>query len=459
MHFFLRTRAVIGCLLITLALGLDLGVAAPAHADPIDDYITAQMSKQHIPGLSIAVLKSGKLVKAKGYGLANLELEARATPETVYQIGSVSKQFIAGAIVLLNAEGKVGLDDSVRQYLEDAPESWQPITVRHLLTHTSGLVRETPGFQVTAQMDMDAIRAAYPTPLTFKPGENMLYSNLGYSVLAEIITSAAKKPWPQYIQERVFAPLGMSATRTTTLEELVPRRANGHVWVDGKYLNSQNVAGVRPSGAFLSTVLDLARWDAALYTDKLFSAQQRELMWTPVKLNDGSTKAYGFGWEVGKAAQHRLVHHAGTMWGFRSDISRYVDDQLTLVVLTNAFQALPEKVSARVAAFYIPDLQPTRHAAKLSAAVLDGHAGKYQMANGVLTVERRVDKLALIMAVGPRTIEMGVLTPESNTRFFDEDNPRPTYVFDQDADGHAQFRLLNEEGKESVKALKLSGNP
>lgn len=446
-----------GYLLLTLAVCL--GANAPTQADKIDDYVTGQMSKQHIPGLSIAVLKSGKVVKVKGYGFANLELDTRATPETVFEIGSMSKQFIAAGILRLNEEGKVGLEDSVRTYLEDAPESWQPITVRHLLTHTSGLVREPPGFQITAQPDMETIRATYSAPLSFKPGENFQYSNVGYSVLAEIITRASGKPWPQYMQERIFAPLGMTATRTTTLEELVPRRASGHVWVDGKYLNSQNVAGVRPSGAFLSNVIDLAKWDAALYSDQVFSPQQRALMWTPVKLNDGSTKPYGFGWEVGKVGPHRLVHHAGTMFGFRSEISRYVDDGLTVIVLANVFQSLPEKVSAGVAAFYIPDLQPKRHAAKLSATALDGYTGNYQLAAGALTVTRRADKLVLSSDVGGRIFEMAVLTPESTTHFFDEDNPRPTYVFDADAEGRKQFRLVGDEGKVSVKGLKLVGSP
>jgi D-alanyl-D-alanine carboxypeptidase len=444
---------------LLLALVLGVGASATARADRVDDYVTAQMDKQHIPGVSIAVLKNGKAVKVKGYGFANLEHDARATPETVYEIGSISKQLIAAGILRLNEAGKVDLDDSARKYLEDAPESWQAITVRHLLTHTSGLVRETPGFQVNAQTDIDVIRAAYSVPLSFLPGENFQYSNIGYSVLAEIITRAAKEPWPQYMHEHVFAPLGMRATRTTTVEDLVPRRATGHVWADGKYQNAQEPLGVRPSGAFLSTVRDLAKWDAALYSDQVFSAQQRELMWTPAKLNDGSTKPYGFGWEIGKIGPHRLVHHAGTMWGFRSDISRFVDDRLTVVVLTNVFGALPEKISAGVASFYIPDLQPTRHATKLSAAALDACTGKYQLASGVLTVSRREDKLALTMAMGTRSMEMAVVTPESKTRFFDEDNPRPTYVFDTDAAGRMRFVIVSEQGKEGATGLKLAEAP
>lgn len=456
-------RLSASCLVV--AIVVCLAGASDARADEIDDYVTAQMSRQHIPGLSLAVLKDGKPVKAQGYGLANLELGVRATPETIYQIGSVSKQFIAAGIVRLSEEGKVGLDDPIRKYIPDAPEAWQAITVRHLLTHTSGLARETPGLQLKEQSEMDAIRDGYSIPLSFEPGEKWQYSNLGYFALAEIISRATSIPWPQYLQERIFGPLEMTATRTTTVEEVIPHRATGYHWMDSnKYQNAQIVPGVRPSGAFLSSVLDLAKWDAALYSDEVFSPQQRELMWTPVKLKDGSEKPYGFGWEVGKIGERRQVKHAGTMIGFRSQILRLPDDRLTVVVLTNATQAVPEKVALGVATLYLPDLklqQPKRKATKLSAEILDGYTGKYQLpGDRVLTVARRENSLTVSMAMALPglskevalllqgvSMNIALLTPETETRFFDEDDPRLTYVFSKDAQGHVQFAIEDQNGK------------
>lgn len=464
------SKTLARCLWIGVVLGL--AVNAPARADRIDDFVADQMSRQHIPGLSLAVLKDGKPVKVKGYGVANLELGAPATPETVYQIGSVSKQFIAAGIVLLSEEGKIGLDDSIRKYVGDAPETWQAITVRQVLTHTSGLVRDTPGLQLKAQSDMDSIREAYPTPLAFRPGEKFAYSNVGYSVLAEIISRAAQVPWPQYLQERIFVPLGMSATRTTTVEGLIPHRASGYQWMDSnKYQNAPVMPGVRPSGAFLSSVLDLARWDAALYSDKVLSPRQRELMWTPTKLNDGSEKPYGFGWEVGKVGKYRQVKHAGTMSGFRSQLLRFPDDRLTIVVLTNATQASPEKVALGVASHYLPDLKPPqakRNAAKLSAEVLDSYTGRYQFpGDRVLTVARREGKLAVttsmaMPALGKEvalllqgvSMQIALLTPETKTRFFDEDDPRSTYIFSTDTGGKMQLVVENTEGKAVQKASR-----
>ena len=453
-----------------LALTVAIAPVRGAPADPVDDYIAAQMSRQHIPGLSLAVLQDGKPVKVQGYGVANLELGTPATPETVYPIGSVSKLFIAAGIVLLAADGKVGLDDPVGKYLDDAPEAWRAITVRHLLTHTSGLVRETPGLQLKAQSDIDAIRAAFATPLAFAPGEKWQYSNLGYFVLAEIVSRAAQTAWPRYLQERIFGPLGMTATRTTTVEELVPRRAGGYHWIDDQhYRNAPFVPGVRPSGAFISTVLDLARWDAALYSDAVFSAAQRELIWTPVKLKDGSEKPYGFGWEVGKIGRHRQVKHAGTMLGFRSQLLRFPDDGLTVVVLANATQAVPERIALGVAALYLSDLNPPsalRPAAKLPANLLDSYTGRYQLpGNRVLTVARRADHLIVSMAlqglgsvIDPLlrgvSMEVALLTPETPTRFINADDPRFTYVFSPDAEGQPQFVIEDQNGKQNQPARK-----
>jgi CubicO group peptidase (beta-lactamase class C family) len=452
---------------------LCVAAAGSARADKIDDFVAAQMRRQHIPGLSLTVLKNGKPVKVKGYGVANLELGTRATPETVYQIGSLSKQFIATGIMLLSREGKLDLDDPITKYLEDAPETWRAIKIRHVLTHTSGLVRETAGLQLKDQSAVQAIQAAYAMPLSFAPGEKWQYSNLGYFVLAEIISRASQISWPHYLQERIFLPLGMSATRTTTVDELVAQRANGYHWMDDdKYRNAQIVPGVRPSGAFLSSVIDLARWDAALYSDELLSPQQRRLMWTAVKLNDGSEKPYGFGWELGRSGGHSEVKHAGTMFGFRSQMLRFIDDGLTVVVLTNATQALPEKVALGVAAFYIPDLklqQPRRNTVSLSPQVLDGYIGRYLAAGDrVLTIKRRDDKLALSMAMptqalGPEiasllqglSMQIALLTPESESRFFDADDSRSTYIFAMDVQGKMQLTMENDKGQAMQTASRI----
>jgi CubicO group peptidase (beta-lactamase class C family) len=340
-----------------IAFILLLTACGAVHADKVDDFVKAQMEKQHVAGVSLVVIKDSKIVKLEGYGLANVELNVPARPETVYKIGSVSKQFIATGIMLLVEDGKISLDDPVSKFLEGTPETWKPITIRHLLTHTSGLVREAPGFdRLKIQNDAELIKTAYSLPLQFTPGEKYEYCNLGYFTLAEIISKVSGKPWPDFLNERVFAPLGMTSTRTTNMIDLVPNRANGYIWQDGKTQNAAIYFALRPSGAFLSTVVDLAKWDNALNTGKVLKQSSLDQMWTPAKLNNGTTTQYGFGWELAPINGHKLVKHGGSLPGFRAHLLRFVDDKVTVIVLTNGDNADAGTIAIGVANAYIPGL-------------------------------------------------------------------------------------------------------
>jgi CubicO group peptidase (beta-lactamase class C family) len=239
--------------------------------------------------------------------------------------------------MLLVQDGRLGLDDPVRKYLDDAPAAWNGITVRHLLTHTAGLVREPPGFDpFKVQPDAEVIRTAYPLPLRFVPGEKWEYSNTGYFALAETIRRVSGRPWSDYLTDRIFKPAGMLSTRTTltSTKDRIANLAQG-------YVDNQDVRdapawiAIRPSGAFLSTVLDLAKWEAALYTDRVLTAASRRQMWTPVTLNSGQSAPYGFGWMIGQVKGQRLVHHSGGMPGARAAFARFVDAGLTIIVLIN----------------------------------------------------------------------------------------------------------------------------
>ena len=330
---------------------------AAVRADKVDDYVKAEMQKQRILGLSLAVVKEGKVIKAEGYGLANAEHNVPARPDTVYKIGSVSKQFIATGIMLLVQDGKIGLDDKVGKYLDGTPETWAGITIRHLLTHTSGIVREGPGFDpFKDQKDFDVIKTAFPLSLRFTPGEKYEYCNVGYFSLAEIISRISGKSWGDFMNERVFAPMGMTATRPTSFSAIVPNRADGYDWGNDKMRNAVEYIAVRPSGAFLSSVLDLAKWDAALYADTVLKQSTREQMWTPVKLNSGAAHPYGFGWSLEPLGDHRRVSHGGSLPGFRAHFSRLPDDKLSIIVLTNCSNANPETIARGVAAIYLADL-------------------------------------------------------------------------------------------------------
>jgi CubicO group peptidase (beta-lactamase class C family) len=435
------------------ALALLLTAAVAVRADNVDDFVKAEIQKQHIAGVSIAVIKDGKIVKAEGYGLANIELNVPAKPETVYKIGSVSKQFIASGIMLLVDEGRISLDDKISKFLDGTPETWKDINVRHLLTHTSGIVREAPGFDpMKIQNDAEVIKTAYSLPLRFQPGEKWEYCNVGYFTLAEIIRKVTGKPWPDYLKERLFAPLEMNATRTTTITDLVPNRANGYLWKAGNQQNADIYFALRPSGAFLSTVLDLAKWDAALHTDKILKQTVREQMWAPVKLNNGTTHPYGFGWELSTRAGHRVVSHGGSLPGFRAALYRFVNDKLTVVVLTNSDNANPGPIAIGIADQYIPGLIPQRIAVKVDPKTFEAYAGQYQPnASVVVTVISEGAKLMLQQG----SSEKQELVPESESRFFMPSNREVTYSFLKDEKGQVTHLIVQRDGQEVGRAKKI----
>ena len=439
-----------------LALLLVLIAAVAARADKVDDHVKAVMEKQHIPGVALAVVKDGQIVKAEGYGLANIELNVPVKADTVFKIGSVSKQFIASGILMLAQEGKISLDDPISKYLEGTPETWKPITIRHLLTHTSGLVREAPGFDaLKIQSDADVIKTAYPLPLRFAPGEKWEYCNVGYFSLAEIIRKVTSKAWGDYLNDVLFKPLEMNATRTTTMTDLVPNRANGYGWRDGKYQNAAIYLALRPSGAFLSTVLDLAKWDAALYTERFLKQATREQMWSEVKLNSGKTFTYGFGWDLDTVGGHKLKHHGGSLPGFRAEFARFIDDRVSVIVLANSNSADPENIALEVAEFYIPNLIPTPITVKVNPQIFDAYVGEYRPPDqGAATayITREGDKL--MMKIGQNGEKREMLAT-SDTRFFTAASRRSFYVFAKNEKGEVSHLVLQVEGREIATANRI----
>ena len=344
----MRNRHLTFALLGFLVTGLS------AQADRTDIFIKNEMQRQNIPGLSLVVLKEGRIIKSAGYGVADMKLKTPATPETIYKIASVSKQFIAAGIMLLVQEGQVGLNDPIGKFLQRSPDTWEPITIRHLLTHTSGLVRDAPGFDpAKVQLDAEVIKTAYPLPLRFAPGAKWEYSNLGYFILAEIISKVSHVHWAQYLSEKVFKPCDMTMTYTTNTGVSLPTRALGYS-DNNRLLLAADWRALRPSGAFLSTVADLGKWDAALYTDKILNEASRKQMWTPVTLNNGTSHPYGFGWELISFQGRRLVYHSGGVPGFRAQFARFVDDKVTVIVLMNLDDVDPDIIVRGVAAIFLP---------------------------------------------------------------------------------------------------------
>jgi CubicO group peptidase (beta-lactamase class C family) len=335
---------------------LAVAFTTAAYADPTDDFVAAQMRSQNIPGISLAIIKDGKIVKVQGYGLADIEGKVAATPETIYDIASISKPLVATGVMLLVQEAALNIDDPIAKHLDDLPPSWRSITIRHLLTHTSGLVRDAPGYdQYRDREDSEVIKTAYSLPLRFAPGDKWEYSNAGFSPLARILTKVTGRPWTEYLAEKIFRPAGMISTFPINTRVPLPNRARGYADNDTLKQADQRRA-LMPSGGFLSTVVDLAKWDALLDSDGFLTEATRRQMWTPVTLNNGTTYPYGLGWGLdgqGAVKGRRVVRHGGSVIGFRSEFARFVDDCLTIILLMNLHDVDWQTIVRGVAGAYL----------------------------------------------------------------------------------------------------------
>jgi CubicO group peptidase (beta-lactamase class C family) len=347
------------CLLLVAAATM-----AQAPPDAVDQYIQSEMSKRHIPGLALLVVRDGKTVRARGYGFSNVELQVPVKPETVFQSGSMGKQFTATAVMMLVEEGKIHLDDPLTKYFKDAPDAWKQVTVRQLLSHTAGFTDYPKDFNFRRdRTEAEMLKIVEGISLANPPGTKFDYSNLGYLTLGILIHQVSGEFYGDFLQQRIFQPLGMTTTRIISEADIVPNRAAGYRLVKGELKNQEWVApslNTTADGSLYFSILDLATWDAALKTEKLLKTSSLQQMWTPAKLNNGRPNSgnYGFGWFIDSIRGHRIVEHSGAWQGFTSNISRYVDDKLTIVVLTNAEDGAPDDITHHIAGLYVPEIAP-----------------------------------------------------------------------------------------------------
>jgi len=352
-------RALSALQLIPFVLLSSSCVLAQAPPAAVDTYVHSEMQRQHIPGLSLLVARDGKIIRAQGYGLANVELRVPVKPETLFQSGSVGKQFTATAIMMLEEEGKIKLDDPVTKYLQGAPATWNQVTIRELLSHTAGFTDYPEKFDFRKDYsEAQLLKIVEAIPLAFPPGTNYSYANLGYLTLGILIHQVTGKFYGDFLHERIFQPLGMTTTRVMSEADIIPNRAAGYRLVKGELKNQEWVSptiNTTADGALYFSILDLAKWDAALYTEKLLRRSSFEQMWTPAKLLDGRPNPgnYGFGWSILNQNGHKVLDHGGAWQGFEVHISRYVDDKLTVVVLTNLADADPGNIAGHVAQLYL----------------------------------------------------------------------------------------------------------
>ena len=397
-------RAIVGLLLILAMVTLDA-----RQGDAIDAIVRDVMTAQRVPGMAVAVIRGREVIKSQGYGLANVEHNVAVTPQTIFQSGSLGKQFTATAIMLQVQDGKLSLTDPLTKFFP-GPDSWRTITVRHLLSHTSGIPDYNDG-QLDYRKDYtedELVKFAATLPLDFTPGAEWKYSNTGYILLGAIVRKVSGSFYGDVLRERVFTPLGISTARVISEADIVANRAAGYRL---ERLELRNQEWVSPAmnttadGSLYLSLQDLIAWDRGLRSGAILTADSWRQIFTPVTLNSGRTHPYGFGFEVDRIAGQDIQRHGGAWQGFKTYIAKYRGDDVTIIALANLAQAVPKRVVDRIAAHLMPALTTS------TGWVIRGA----QLADGTGATLRRAD----IRFDNGTITEIGEVKPQSNDRVVD----------------------------------------
>jgi CubicO group peptidase (beta-lactamase class C family) len=358
-----RTLGVVAAALAFLALSAR--VPQDSHAavpiDPrIDEFVRDEMHRQRIPGVAVAVVNKG-LVTARGYGYANLEHVVPVTDETIFQSGSLGKMFTAAVIMLQVEDRKLALTDPITTFYPDAPPSWRAITVRHLLTHTSGIPDYTTStFDYRKDYTEDELaHLAFRQKLEFPAGARWNYSNTGYALLGFIVRKVSGRFYGDVLAERIFQPFGMTTARVISEEDVIAHRAAGYQLVNGVVKNQEWVApklNTTADGSLYWSLRDLVAWEAAVRKRAILKPESWTQILTPVALNSGKTYPYGFGWSLEERGGQPLQEHGGSWQGFKTQLSRFLGDDLSIIVLANLAQADPARFVDGIAAIVNPAL-------------------------------------------------------------------------------------------------------
>jgi CubicO group peptidase (beta-lactamase class C family) len=373
-----------------------------------------------LPGASVIVIHSGKILLNKGYGLANIQQNKLNTPNTVFRLGSITKQFTAMAILQLYDKQMLQLNDYIEKYFPGTLNG-NKITIKNLLTHTSGITE------------------TLNTELAFTPGNQISYSNTGYNLLGKIIEKVSGLSYDKYLQKNIFKPLGMKNSGYENPGKKIKNRAIGYkIMENGDYtdIGKPDVSGAFAAGALYSTTEDMYKWDEALYNEKLVKKSILDQAFSRATLNDGSKIKYGFGWMVNEWRGLLEIGHGGDITGFNSYIARYPDEQFTVIVLSNIEMRPPGPVpdagyfAHKIAEIFLSDKLSTskEHVAiQLDPGILDNYTGQYKWINASkgwieasgesFTIYKKNNQLFLQSKAGE--IE---LSAETEYNFFMKDN-------------------------------------
>lgn len=448
--------------------GADADVEMPAK-EKIIDWVFERVIKEKYPGAAVLVAKDGEILYQNGYGYANIGHRAEVTPETKFRIGSISKQFMAAAILKLQQEGKLSVKDKLSKFLPDYPRG-DEVTLHHLLTHTSGIHSYTgkPDFMKTVTVEItteELVDSFKDDKFDFDPGEKQSYCNSGYFLLGHIVEKVSGKSLGDYLKETFFDPLNMKETGIHRWSLVLDHEATGYSYVAGKVQKAQNwdMSRAGGAGALYSTVGDLYRWNKALFNKEVVKESSLKAAFTPAKLNNGETArgmggGYGYGWSIGEIRGLKLIAHGGGLNGFSSHLMRLPEKKLTVTVLANCLPSIPE-LSPSGFAHHIAEIYLFEEMAQQASfiedktvdpTVYDDYVGRYDYGNSmVLTVTRKGDRL-LAQLSGQGQAE---IFPRSENEFFwKEVDAQITFVRNEKAEVTG---AVHRQGGRTIEAPKL----
>jgi len=369
-----------------LLLGLQVAPCLAQDAARMDQIVQSYVANHSFMG-TVLVARGPNVLFSKGYGFADLEWNVPNAPNTKFRLGSVTKQFTAASILLLEERGKLSVNDPVKKYLPDAPAAWDKITIFHLLTHTSGIPNFTsfpdyPKFETFATTAEQLVARFRDKPLDFAPGENWSYSNSGYVLLTYLIEKITGAPYETFVRDNLFTPLGMKDSGYDSNSAVILHRASGYVLNKEQFENAGFVHMTVPqgAGALYSTTEDLLKWEQGLFGGKVLRPASLEKMTTPFKNH------YAFGLQVDSVGGHKAIEHGGGIQGFNTLLAYYPEDKLTVIALANVNGSAPGEIATKLAAFShgaLVTLPSERKEIALDAKTLSRYVGAYQMGPGV----------------------------------------------------------------------------
>jgi D-alanyl-D-alanine carboxypeptidase len=430
-----------------LSANLDAAAVPEGAIEKINAIVQEGLDKK-VASYAVGVMKDGRLVLARGYGYADVENNVPATAETVYRLGSITKQFTSMAIMQLAEAGKLSLEDELTKFLPDYPTQDHKVTIHHLLNHTSGIKSYTslPGFFITSRQDRshkEMLDLFKEKPFDFAPGEKMQYNNSGYYLLGMVIEKASGQSYADYLADHIFKPLGMHATRYGDTRPLIPRRAMAYKRQRGELVNDDPIGMTAPgaAGALVSNVLDLLKWHQALEAGDFISPASYEAMYRPTTLADGKVQKYGYGWVPGEMAGHRKLSHGGGINGFSTMIGRYPLDRLAVIVLANTAGAPAGGIESRIAKVMLGIGDRPVEDRETDAALLAPLAGKYDLEG---------EKLEFI-------VEDGKLFVQAPRQPRDRLKYQGDFVFVVAANEETKFTFKVTDGKATTIEVDLPG--